>query len=79
MNFAELPRCPGRCDQGCHPGRPLPGQALNHDLENFSALRRGSVTLLSAPAAVWHREFVTYTWAEHPISDLLGRLCEYSR
>jgi hypothetical protein len=51
--------------------------AVASDLEH--ALRSGGTTLLSASPAVRHRDFVTYAWAERPISDLLGRLREYAR
>ena len=47
------------------------------DLE--PSLRRGGSTLMSAAPAVRHRDFVTYAWAERPISDVLGRLREYAR
>ena len=55
-------------------GRNVP---VSHELEK--SLERGGLALLSAPPTVRHRDFVTYAWAERPISDLLGRLREYPR
>jgi hypothetical protein len=59
--------------------RMLAARNVTIESDLAQALRRGGTSLLSAAPTVRHRDFVTYAWAERPISDLLARLREYPR
>ena len=59
--------------------RMLAARNVTVESDLAQALRRGGTSRCSRRGQSGHRDFVTYAWAERPISDLLARLREYPR
>jgi hypothetical protein len=50
------------------------GIAVQYELNG--PLKPGTVALLSMRGGINHRDFVTQSWTEHPVADLLSRMAQ---